>query len=417
MRPYSRRAKKRRYVDIIDPIHGFVRATEREMHLIDSHPFQRLRQIKQLSGAHLVYPAAQHTRFEHSLGVMHVAGRAGDALVSKGAMDPDAVTHLRLAALLHDIGHGPFSHIFEEIDGGKSHEQFGRELILDSEIGDILDSDGFDKRLVSDIAFGGSKFRYLDEIVSGALSADMMDYLPRDGYFTGAEHARADYGRIWHSFEVHRNRLALERSALYSFESMVHSRYQMFKAVYFHKTVRAAEVMLLEALRLSDSEFDFTTFDPDKYLALTDDSVLLMLSNSTSPKLARARAFAEDYRNRRLIKCVYEKIVTDRLDLAMGRTDEIRGEISGRANVAEEDIFVDSSVTPSIPLTPSKHESESIVLVTSSGGRRVTEEMPISEIPIVAAISGFMKVLRIYTHNKNRSKVEPVAHAVLEDLE
>ena len=121
-----------------------------------------------------------------------------------------------------------------------------------------------------------------------------------------------------------RKNLALERSALYSFESMMHSRYQMFKAVYFHKTVRAAEVMLLEALRLSDDEFGFTTFNLDEYVKLTDEYVLSTLISSKSSKLKRARQFAQDYQNRKLLKCVFERILTSRTSLKKTQTDELR---------------------------------------------------------------------------------------------
>ncbi len=125
----------------------------------------------------------------------------------------------------------------------------------------------------------------MNELLSGSLSVDMMDYLPRDGYFTGAEHAKIDYKRITQSLDVFQKKLALEKSALYSFESMMHSRYQMFKAVYFHKTVRAAEVMLIEALRLSDDEFGFTSFNLNEYVKLTDEYVLSNLISSKSSKL------------------------------------------------------------------------------------------------------------------------------------
>ena len=321
---------KKNYLDIIDPIHDFIRVYDDELKLIDSPMFQRLRRIRQLSGAHLTYPAAQHTRFEHSIGVMHISGQAGHALHEKGILKSDDIRTLRLAGLLHDIGHGPFSHLSEEIISKKkiSHEDFGREIILKSEIGDTLIKTGHDKKLVAKIAFGDSKFQYLNEIVSGVLSADMMDYLLRDGYFTGAEHAKIDHKRLTQSLEVYRKKLALERSALYSFESMMHSRYQMFKAVYFHKTVRAAEVMLLEALRLSDEEFGFTSFDLDDYAQLTDEYVLSKLISSKSAKLKRARQFAIDYQNRRLLKCVYERILTSPKNLGKIKSDELRSSVS-----------------------------------------------------------------------------------------
>ena len=409
---------KKNYVDIIDPIHDFIRVYEHEISIIDKPIFQRLRHIRQLSGAHLTYPAAQHTRFEHSLGVMHIASLAGHALNEKGIFKSDDIEILRLAGLLHDIGHGPFSHLFEEIIQEKkiSHEDYGKEIILKSEIGDVLSKNGFDKKLITKIAFGNSKFQFMNEIVSGTLSADMMDYLLRDGYFTGAEHAKIDHKRITQSLYVHHKKLALERSALYSFESMMYSRYQMFKAVYFHKTVRAAEVMLIEALRLSNDEFGFTSFNLNEYVKLTDEYVLSSLISSKSSKLKRARQFAQDYQNRKLLKCVFERILTSRTNLKKTRTDELRTSISKKSKVDENEIFVDSSVTPSIPLTPSKNESKSIILITNDNGKFSAKEMLISEIPAVSAISGFMNILRIYTPQKNRKKVEIAAKSILGGL-
>ncbi len=409
---------KKNYLDIVDPIHDFIRVYDYELPIIDSPIFQRLRRIRQLSGAHLTYPAAQHSRFEHSLGVMHIASQAGFALNEKGFLNSDDIQMLRIAGLLHDVGHGPFSHMFEEIIQEKkiSHEDYGKKIILNSEIGDILSKTGFDKKLISKIAFGESKFQYLNEIVSGALSADMMDYLLRDGYFTGAEHAKVDYKRITESLSVHKKKIALERSALYSFESMMHSRYQMFKAVYFHKTVRAAEVMLIQALRLADDEFGFTSFNLNEFINMTDEFVLSSIISSKSPKLKRSRQIANDYQNRKLLKCAFERIFTSQTNLKKMRTDELRVDLSRKSKIDENEIFVDSSVTPSIPLAPSKNESKSIILITNNVGKSSAKEMPISEIPVVSAISGFMNILRIYTNQKNRKKVEIAAKSILGDL-
>lgn len=409
---------KKIYLDIVDPIHDFIRVYDHELKIIDNPIFQRLRRIRQLSGAHLTYPAAQHTRFEHSLGVMHIASQAGQALNEKEILKSDDIEVLRLAGLLHDIGHGPFSHIFEEILQQKnfSHEDFGKKIILKSEIGDILTKNGYDKQLIRNVAFGDSKFQYMNEIISGVLSADMMDYLLRDGYFTGAEHAQIDHKRITQSLDVYQKKLALERSALYSFESMLHSRYQMFKAVYFHKTVRAAEVMLLEALRLSDDEFGFTSFNINEYVKLTDEYVLSKIISSKSSKLKRARQFAEDYQNRKLLKCVFERILTSRTNLEKTRTNELRAAISKKSKVDESEIFVDRSITSSIPLAPSKNESKYIILITNENSKLTAQEIPISQIPVVSAISGFMNILRIYTHQKNRKKVEIAAKSIIGDL-
>ena len=267
---------KKKFLEITDPIHDFIRLNNTEQKIIDTPVFQRLRRIKQLSGAHLTYPGAQHTRFEHSLGVMHIAGMAANSLLSKGQMPAADTDDIRLAALLHDIGHGPFSHLFEEVLQKKkniTHEQIGKEIILKSEIGDII-SKTTDKKKINRLAVGEGNKQFENEIISGALSADMMDYLLRDGYFTGAEHAKIDHNRITNSFEIYKNKLALQSSALVNFETMMISRFQMFKAVYFHKTVRAGEVMLLEAMSLADDYLGLSKMNVESYMIQTDDSIL-----------------------------------------------------------------------------------------------------------------------------------------------
>lgn len=405
------------FLDIVDPIHDFIRVYDTELKIIDSPIFQRLRRIRQLSGAHFTYPSAQHSRFEHSLGVMHIAGQAANALKEKGFVNANKIHEIRLAALLHDVGHGPFSHLFEEVLQTKkktSHEEIGKKIILHSEIGEILSKAGFNKKFITKLAFGDSKYRFVNEIISGSLSADMMDYLQRDGYFTGAEHAKIDHKRIIQSLDVYKNKLALDRSALYSFESMILSRYQMFKAVYFHKTVRSAEVMMLEAIRLADDEANFTSLNLDDYLKLTDEYVILQilsLPESTS-ELRRAKKFTDDYQNRRLLKCVYEQLVTNK---KLKDQEMIRQKIAKKSNVNKNDIFVDTSTTSSLPLTPSKEKTKSIVLITKDSSRSIAKEIPFSKIPVVSSMAESMNILRIYTTLQHRKKVEMAAKLILGD--
>lgn len=406
-------------LEIVDPIHDFIRIYEPEIKIIDSPIFQRLRRIRQLAGAHLVYPSAQHSRFEHSLGVTHLAGQAATVLKDKGFLNSDDVANLRLGGLLHDIGHGPFSHLFEEVLQKRkqiSHEEIGKKLILQTEIGDLLSKSGFNKKFLADLTLGNSKYQFMNEIISGGLSADMMDYLPRDGYFTGAEHAKIDFKRIIQSLDVYEKKLSLDKSALYSFESMMISRYQMFKAVYFHKTVRSAEVMLLEAMSLADNELELTSNNLDNYIKLTDELVISKLISlpGKSSDLKRAKQLAKDYQERRLLKCVFEKILSRNDPISKVKTSEIQKEISKKSKVDDAEIFIDVSMTPSIPLTPSKKESESIILTSKKGTiRKEVYELSISEIPLVSAISGFMNILRVYTAQKNRKKVEIAAEAIL----
>ena len=410
---------KKKHLDIIDPIHDFVRVYGDELKIIDTPIFQRLRRIRQLSGAHLIYPGAQHTRFEHSLGVKHIASMAGHALNEKGIISSNDIQDLRFAGLLHDIGHGPFSHLFEELLQKKkhSHEDIGKEIILKTTIGDLISKSGFDKKFITKLAFGDSKFQFMNEIISGALSADIMDYLLRDGYFTGAEHAKIDHNRLTNSLDVYKNKLALDKSALVNFETMLISRYQMFKAVYFHKTVRAGEVMLLESMELAEEELNLTSMVLDDYLELSDDVILSKLLNlpEHNSKLKTAKKIAIDYQNRNLFKSVFELALTSGT-IGKKRLNEIREEISKRSKVDIDEIFVDSSNTPSIPLSPSKKESKSIILLEEDNNRTKAKEIQISNIQLVSVMSGFMKILRVYTPSKNRKKVEIVAKSILGDL-
>jgi len=410
---------KKEYLEITDPIHDFIRLTNTERKIIDTPVFQRLRRIKQLSGAHLTYPGAQHTRFEHSLGVMHIASMAGTSLESKGITTKDDVSNLRLAALLHDIGHGPFSHLFEEVlqrKNKKTHEQIGKQIILNTEIGDIISENGFDKKLIQNLAMGEGKLQFMNEIVSGALSADMMDYLLRDGYFTGAEHAKIDHSRITYSLDVYKKKLALDHSALVNFETMMISRFQMFKAVYFHKTVRAGEVMLLESMTLADDELGLTSLTLDDYVKQTDESIMALLLSipETTQELRSAKKIARDYQDRKLFKCVFESIIPSNPTTKV--MQELKNRIVKNSKVDPNQVFLDTSTTHSIPLTPSKKESKSIILVKNDSKKTTSEQIPISKIPLVSSISGKMNILRVYTQQNNRKKVEITAKSILGEL-
>jgi HD superfamily phosphohydrolase len=410
--------------EITDPVHRSIRFSQIEKEVIDTPTFQRLRRIRQLAGAHLVYPSAQHSRFEHSLGAMHIAGLAGESLLAKGYIDnAEVVEELRLAALLHDIGHGPFSHLFEEVLEYRcktSHEKMGKRIITETEIADVLGSHGHSAEQICRLSFVSQKVTFLNEIISGALSADIMDYLPRDGLFTGAEYAKVDYYRIVGSLEVWKNRLAINKSALNSLESMLISRYEMFRAVYFHKTVRAAEVMLLQSMLAADEEMGLTDISLENYLNLTDELTLERLCNiDTSPGATStqrfAAAIARDYRDRRLLKSVYEKMLQKRgrnqMDRKMLQTTAYR--IADVGHVARDSVFVDASKAPSMPLTPSKDEMMSILVVD----RENVQEIPVSKMPLIESISGFFDMLRVYTTAESRDKVERSVKKVLGDQE
>jgi HD superfamily phosphohydrolase len=401
--------------EITDPIHKFIRFTELEKKIIDSNVFQRLRRIKQLAGAHLVYPGAQHSRFEHSLGTMHVAGLAGEHLFSMGVIDKESIQELRVASLLHDIGHGPFSHLFEEalkVSGNGNHETLGAKIICQTEIGDILSDYGFSPKAISEISFGNSKIKFKNEIISGSLSSDLMDYLPRDGFFTGVEYGKVDYNRIINSFRVTDSKsLALDISSFYSFESMMISRFEMFRAVYFHKTVRSAEVMLLHSILLSADTLNLKGLTLTDYLRLTDESIICSISSSQNNKAARE--MISNYLDRKLLKCVYERFIRKRdnyTKLNRDKIEELRLEIARLANIDERKIFLDTYGISLVPLAPNKQEMKSILLVSEDEFFK----QPVSNLPLVNSITGYLDMIRVYTNHKDRKKITKISKDVLD---
>ncbi len=400
--------------EITDPIHKYIPITDLEKKLIDTEFFQRLRKIRQLAGAHLVYPSAQHTRFEHSIGAMHLAGLAAESLLNKGYITcKEDVESLRIAALLHDIGHGPFSHLFEEVLREKksnkiNHEIIGKRIIKETILIDILEKYGYDGNYVCKLSFGESQKMFYDEIIAGSLSVDIMDYLPRDSFFTGAEYGKVDYHRLISSLEVLSNgHLGIDKSAINSLESMLISRYQMFKAVYFHKTVRAGEVMLLHSLISADKQLNFSNFTIEEYLDYTDDKTIDIICSLKENKFASELAL--DYKKRNLFKCVYEKFLQNKHNafdkgLAGKYIRDFLGGIKEYLDIDESLIFIDISQAPSMPLTPSKKELNSIMLVDKD----LEFETPTSDIPLIDSIAGFLDMIRIYTPQRNREKLEKV---------
>ncbi|MDW0223532.1 MAG: HD domain-containing protein [Nitrososphaeraceae archaeon] len=401
--------------EITDPIHKFIRFTELEKKIIDSNVFQRLRRIKQLAGAHLVYPAAQHSRFEHSLGTMHVAGLAGEHLFSIGVIDKESIQELRVASLLHDIGHGPFSHLFEEalkVTGNSNHETLGAKIICKTELGDILSDYGFSPQTISEISLGNSKVKFKNEIISGSLSSDLMDYLPRDGLFTGVEYGKVDHNRIINSFRVTDSKsLALDISSFYSFESMIISRFEMFRAVYFHKTVRSAEVMLLHSILLSSDILNLKGLALTDYLKLTDESIICTISSSRNNKAAQE--MISNYLDRKLLKCVYERFIRKRdnyTKLNRDKIEELRLEIARLAKIDEKKIFLDTYGISLVPLAPNKQEMKSILLVSEDEFFK----QPVSNLPLVNSITGYLDMIRVYTNHKDRKKITKISKDVLD---
>src|SRR6058998_1119013 len=263
---------------IKDPIHGYVRISQTERSVIDTRPVQRLRRIRQLAGSEFVYPAANHTRFEHVLGAMYLAGLLGETLPVD--LSEHYVRELRLAALLHDIGHGPFSHVFEPLmvdHLGKTHEDLVPWLVNETEIASKLEKAGLNPKTLGQLAVGrlGDRKRpFLDQVISSSVDVDKMDFLVRDSFHTGAGYGSIDVHRLLYTMDVVENNLSVDGTAVATLESFLLARFESFRTIYFHRASRAVQIMIVRALEVAKDELGLLTFDePMDYLKLDDYNV------------------------------------------------------------------------------------------------------------------------------------------------
>lgn len=229
-----------------DPVYGFVSVPYGLLFQLVEHPyFQRLRRIKQVSLTHYVYPGALHTRFHHALGALHLMQQAIEVLRSKGAyISEQEAEAVSAAILLHDIGHGPFSHTLEHTLIKAHHEELSAHFMekLNETFGGALD-------MAIQIFRDEHPKHFLHQLVSGQLDMDRMDYLNRDSFFTGVHEGVIGYDRIIKMLAVHNDELVVEEKGIYSIEKFLIARRLMYWQVYLHKTVLAAEQMLVRTLR------------------------------------------------------------------------------------------------------------------------------------------------------------------------
>lgn len=232
---------------INDPIYGFISIPDEFIFDVIEHPYmQRLRRISQLGLSHLVYPGAVHTRFQHVVGAMHLMGKAINVLENKGCeISPDEKRAVLLAILLHDIGHGPFSHALEfDIVKSVTHEDISAYFIQSLE-----QTFGSDLNLALKIFEDKHEKPFLHQLVSSQLDMDRLDYLNRDSFFSGVSEGIIGSDRLIEMLAVHKGQLVLEEKGIYSVEKFIVARRLMYWQVYLHKTVVAAEYMLIYALR------------------------------------------------------------------------------------------------------------------------------------------------------------------------
>jgi len=307
---------------IKDAIHDEIRITEIENKIIDTPVFQRLRWISQLSGVRHVYPSAVHTRFAHCVGVMHLAGQ----YTAEVFKDYDDVTYkvqlARLAGLLHDIGHGPFSHQYDDVvykqvypDHPHGHDVHRNKLIKSDLLKPIIEEFCDPEELIK-IWDGRSPL--LHPLIQGALGADRLDFMLRDSLFAGTTHfGEIDVNRIINNTIIHEHdgeeAIHYNWKVLDDIYSSLIGRFFEYKSVYFHKAARAADILIQSFLRASLEPLNLIerTKDFELFTYLNEYTLIGEIFSSEVPELKKAKAYVKDFLNRRLHKAVWEKIIDE----------------------------------------------------------------------------------------------------------
>jgi HD superfamily phosphohydrolase len=323
------------------PVHGFIRFSENERAVIDHRLFRRLRYIRQLALTELIYPGASHTRFEHSLGVMELATRAFDALAAKhgdlleytfskvdGLNDRSlakARQALRLAALLHDVGHSSFSHAAEDVvHKGSGHEELSVKIIRQSELMGGLLTERYDDIVVNVAALlveGGEtlppQLSVLHDIISGQMDADRSDYLLRDSLHCGVDYGRFDYRRLIECFEVVEGemgdlQIALHRDGIHTLEALILARYQMNTQVYYHRVRRIYDYYLLKYHEELAADEPFT----ETSILANNDVTLLnrIMMDAADPDLGARCKWAKLIADRSHHRVIYDTSVNANAD-------------------------------------------------------------------------------------------------------
>jgi hypothetical protein len=413
--------KQERYWGFIkDPVYGYIRLTEIERNVIDTLAVQRLRRIRQLAGAEYVYPAANHTRFEHVLGAMYLAGVVAENIPTE--LSADEKQRVRLAALLHDVGHAPFSHLFEPFllkYLGRNHEDISTWIIANSSLSGVIEEQGFDAKELSNLAVGKSSKpgkRFLGQIISSSFDVDKMDFVVRDSYHTGAGYGSVDVFRLIYTMDILNGNLAVDITALPTLESLILARLESFRAIYFHRACRAVQMMMLKALDAAKEDLEILNVKtPDEYMEWDDYTVWSKLLSNP-----RSRQIIRELSERRLLKCAYERtfFVKDELVSSVFTNENVRlrleEDIAAKAKVPLPDVGIDVPSLPSVPYHYAMDIGPIDIPIFSKN--RLGEKIPqkITELSkVVNDLQVFMNIIRVYTKEEYRERVTEAAIKVL----
>jgi uncharacterized protein len=409
-----------------DPIHDFISLTEYDFiqKIIDTEYFQRLRRLFQLGVSVYVYPSATHNRLSHSLGAMELFSRIFDNLHKNdtyGSKEEfQKVVVLRkiglATILLHDVGHGPLSHVSEKIFGFK-HEDATAEIIKNTEISKILKNEGMEAEDIVKIIKHTSSpdYKYISQLVSSQLDADRLDYLSRDAYFTGVAFGKIDLERIIRTLQIYKGGGDMDgyvvstNKGFEAIESYVLSRHLMYRGVYFHKTTRCFERLIENVFKRSvvlaknskltlPKEFEFlstnSSISINDLIQLDDHAVYYLIRQWTKSDDNILKDLANRIINRRPLKL----IETENFMSYVNNLDKIKSELKSKGFDPDYYLIHDeASETPYSPYSPKGAEDETNVITNIFVLNKENEPEEISKLSkVVRTLSEPQTTFRIY---------------------
>ncbi|MHA2151031.1 MAG: hypothetical protein ACXAAO_01175 [Candidatus Thorarchaeota archaeon] len=408
---------------IKDPIHGYVSLTQLEKDIIDLRLSQRLRYIQGPAGISLVYPGAAISLMGRTLGFMHMS----ELFIEHLGGELEDVLNARLASLLLMLTNGPWANVSEEYltVRGVNRTKIGEVIVSETEVGDLVEKHGFTKSEVTDLIKKGVPIKGLRlDLVNCPINPELIDDLERDSYFAGVEYAQLEFRRLFSVTRIAKNKIAVDRGSLFTLESYLSASANMFDAVYFHKTVRAAELMLLRVLDEAGSQlFPLPTEDATKFFSVDDLTFLHRLLNVESDdteEIQTANRIYTDFSRRHLIKQVSSRALSDPTFLARLSTPdglyEIEKEIADDAGVDPSNVYIDFPDRASVTYYPGRYNLDDLVLFErGSSGYEFWKVTDLS--PMARSFSRILKPVRVYTTRGYRAKLKKSADAVLESVD
>ncbi|UZE92791.1 MAG: HD domain-containing protein [Methanosarcinales archaeon] len=380
---------------IRDPIHGYIVLDDLALALIDTPEMQRLRRIRQLGLSNFVYPGANHTRFEHSLGTLHLT----DQLLHQLQVTGPERDEVRAAALLHDIGHGPFSHATEELirqRTGKGHDDVeGR--ISNGAIANVLKAHSLDSVRIAQLIQGETAY---GQLINSEIDVDKMDYLVRDAHYTGVAYGTIDYVRLIHEMELCEEQLVIREGGIQAAESLLVSRFLMHPTVYYHHVSRIAEAMFAHAIE----ELIRSGLDPVELSGMDDYELMMLLRSSKG----YSKEICERMDNRRLFKrALYvgkDSVNVERMLKLRDEARKVESEIAKESGVPEGHVLLD------IPKRPEMIEMKARVMVNGEM-KRLDEISHLVRILVDAQWDNWK--LGVYAPEEYKEKVGEAASIIL----